>query len=100
LNNPLREDELGLCAGSGLQQITLKNGRRPEWVILIGELRMDTSQTTNYEPLWLAMLMKYHPDELDDAQGYAYEHWYVPFVSDFGTEGEEISHFYDPGLGD
>jgi RHS repeat-associated protein len=100
LNNPLREDELGLCAGSGPKLISLKNRLRPQWVIFVAELRMDTYRTTNYEPLWLDMLTEYHKEELEAAKSYAYEHWFVPLVSQIGTDGEEIGHFYDPGVGD
>jgi RHS repeat-associated protein len=98
LNNPLRDDELGLCAGSGPKNITLKNRMRAQWKIFIDELDMDTFQTTNYEPLWLAILMEHHKKRLEDAQNKAYYRWYCPWASEYGTEYEEVPHFYDPGV--
>jgi hypothetical protein len=100
LNNPLRKDELGLCAGSGPQKRTLRNRSRPQWIFFISELDMDTSHTTNYEPLWLAMLMKYHERQLGYAQANAYKQWYVSWARMYGTEHEEIGHYYDLGVGE
>jgi RHS repeat-associated protein len=100
MNNPLREDELGLCAGSGPKNITLKNRTRQHWLFFIKQLGMDTSQTTNYEPLWLDMKMEYHPEDLGIAQRDAYDDWYCPWASEYGTEYEEVPHFYDPGVGE
>jgi hypothetical protein len=34
------------------------------------------------------------------AQRDAYDDWYCPWASEYGTEYEEVPHFYDPGVGE
>jgi RHS repeat-associated protein len=96
-NNPLTKEDLTLCIGSGLYQRTRANWMKPQWVYFLGQLGMDATQETNYEPYWLTFNMLLHHDELQRAQKEAYQKWYVPFADQYGTEYEEIPHTYEWG---